>query len=852
MRALVLLALSFPATALAGSALDKWSGSVDTVEIADLVEVPLYSGAYGDELPYIHVDIEGSTWRFLIDPGQTGVVVNSTIADDYGSGVKTRNKNVWASLFVKEDDHVYGPEGKIKTTTLDELQLAEGLVLKGIQARVLSIDPTPFGDLEHERGTTGGIIGGNVLGIPIAVLPSEGVVRFAPADQGQTLLSQLGGTPIPYQSIESMKMKLWAGKTILPTIPMVVEASLAGQPALAIIGETFLGAIGDPALVPEGAPSFRVGDSDGIWAQASLGGVELKPGWFLSMDLVSVPGKEDYWSGLPRMAIGFDVLRYYDWAVDPANMQMALALAEDQKREWGIEGFISARDTELKELEEKKAEAEEWDDDAEKKQGEERADILVAKGWYQMMAAQVDAAIASYEEATQLDADPCEHWARLSDAYWVANRFDDALAANQKALDRYAAWAALSREERKEIEELDEEEQEASGVQPQSLDECYDVPGRLAGMTFAAGDAEAALALHKEHTDLHANIDVVAGVAHVVAGQPDKAQGPLRQALMKGGDYDLAARMALATVYLQSGDADTAMDNWEREGTLLANVPCGVEIYADLLAARDGEAAVIPGLQALADGQPDNPVVRTVLGSELAARGGDAQAAFAEAAALIDEITLFRPNVSAAWSLKAYHLVAASDLEGAREAAEKALELNPADPYALTALMDIEAAAGNGEAAMEYHRLAQAHAVGNVCMATMPAPVAQAPVPTVKVAEGAIEIGENVYFDSGAATIQERSNPLLDEIARVLGEHPELLRISIEGHTDASGNASDNLKLSQERAQAVMDYLVAKGVEAKRLRAKGFGQSKPIADNETDEGKAANRRVEFIISKKAK
>ena len=162
MRALVLLALSFPATALAGSALDKWSGSVDTVEIADVVEVPLYSGAYGDELPYIRVDIEDSTWRFLIDPGMSGIVVNSTIADDLGSGVKTRNKKIWGSLFVKEDDRVFGEGGKIKTTSLDELQITEGLVLKGIQARVDSFDPTPFGDIAHERNTIGGVIGGGL------------------------------------------------------------------------------------------------------------------------------------------------------------------------------------------------------------------------------------------------------------------------------------------------------------------------------------------------------------------------------------------------------------------------------------------------------------------------------------------------------------------------------------------------------------------------------------------------------------------------------------------------------------------------------------------------------------------
>ena len=72
------------------------------------------------------------------------------------------------------------------------------------------------------------------------------------------------------------------------------------------------------------------------------------------------------------------------------------------------------------------------------------------------------------------------------------------------------------------------------------------------------------------------------------------------------------------------------------------------------------------------------------------------------------------------------------------------------------------------------------------------------------------------------------------------------LKISIEGHTDNIGQAAANKKLSQERAKAVMDALVSKGIDTARLSAIGWGQEKPVADNASDEGKAKNRRVEIV------
>jgi OOP family OmpA-OmpF porin len=122
------------------------------------------------------------------------------------------------------------------------------------------------------------------------------------------------------------------------------------------------------------------------------------------------------------------------------------------------------------------------------------------------------------------------------------------------------------------------------------------------------------------------------------------------------------------------------------------------------------------------------------------------------------------------------------------------------------------------------------------------------PPPRVEVKEERIEVNEKIHFDYNKAEIKPESDELLAEIAKVINEHPELVKIRIEGHTDSVGGAAFNLKLSKRRAKAVRDHLVKKGkVSAGRLVTEGYGLEKPIADNETDEGRAQNRRVAFEI-----
>ncbi len=108
-------------------------------------------------------------------------------------------------------------------------------------------------------------------------------------------------------------------------------------------------------------------------------------------------------------------------------------------------------------------------------------------------------------------------------------------------------------------------------------------------------------------------------------------------------------------------------------------------------------------------------------------------------------------------------------------------------------------------------------------------------------------VSNGIRFDIGKATLRPESMGVLNGIYKLLSDHPEV-NFSIEGHTDNVGDLDFNQKLSEERAKSVMTQLVSMGINAGRLTSKGFGESNPIHTNDTPEGKAANRRVEFVKS----
>lgn len=109
-------------------------------------------------------------------------------------------------------------------------------------------------------------------------------------------------------------------------------------------------------------------------------------------------------------------------------------------------------------------------------------------------------------------------------------------------------------------------------------------------------------------------------------------------------------------------------------------------------------------------------------------------------------------------------------------------------------------------------------------------------------------ITDKITFELGSAEIQPTSYPELDKIAEILKQ--KKVRVRIEGHTDDIGEAAFNQLLSEKRAESIKSYLVSKGLDPQRFETVGYGESKPIADNKLEKGRAQNRRVEFLIIEK--
>ena len=148
-------------------------------------------------------------------------------------------------------------------------------------------------------------------------------------------------------------------------------------------------------------------------------------------------------------------------------------------------------------------------------------------------------------------------------------------------------------------------------------------------------------------------------------------------------------------------------------------------------------------------------------------------------------------------------------------------------------------------------------APASACAGAVPAPVVEvAPPPApeppkrVTVTDKKIEITDIVQFETNKSILLPKSEELLNEVATAMKEHAEIKLVQIEGHTDKQGSAKLNMKLSDARAKSVRDYLIKQGIAGDRLVPKGFGETVPVADNNSEEGRYKNRRVDFKILKR--
>ncbi len=120
-------------------------------------------------------------------------------------------------------------------------------------------------------------------------------------------------------------------------------------------------------------------------------------------------------------------------------------------------------------------------------------------------------------------------------------------------------------------------------------------------------------------------------------------------------------------------------------------------------------------------------------------------------------------------------------------------------------------------------------------------------VPQIKIESGMINIRGKIVFNVASAELLPKNAKLLELLAKLLNENDQIKRVQIEGHTDATGDEAFNQQLSLQRAQTVGQALIQRGVKSERLITRGKGRSAPLGSNDTEAGRARNRRVEFRV-----
>jgi len=133
-----------------------------------------------------------------------------------------------------------------------------------------------------------------------------------------------------------------------------------------------------------------------------------------------------------------------------------------------------------------------------------------------------------------------------------------------------------------------------------------------------------------------------------------------------------------------------------------------------------------------------------------------------------------------------------------------------------------------------------------LALVLVPALVFADPKP-VTVTKKEIVLASPIYFETGKPVIKQESFGLLDALAQTLNDDTSITLVEIQSHTDSRGDAKFNLEISQKRADAIQKYLIGKSVDAKRLRARGYGETKPLDKGANEKAWAKNRRTSFVI-----
>ena len=827
LRVLASLGLSLVIIPNALAVSESWfQDGAASVEIAGTVDVPLYRGAATDALPAVLVTGPANDEGVV----EAQALANVDLLSDW-----TRVSSGFAkALGVKvKSSKLHGKS--VKTAVIPELHVGD-VVLTDVRAQV-----------DGDASMTLGLATLDELGA--AVLPSEGVVRLVPAAEAGALVQSLGA-PLPLTRQEGKWFE--AGhKMYANGLDMAVPGEAFGQEGLVRIQTAETTTTYAAHVAPEGERA--VGADLYAWGSLAVAGLQLDDTWLLRDESILTVDRSVIG------ALGYDLLYRVDVAYDPAAGSLGLAIAEQVQwtdpAELLVE--IARADYERAMAEDDEGDADEDDDgDADEAESTDEAeaadgpdkgepDVVTAETALAAALWSTDAAeaLTHYEAAAEAAGDNCQPYLELGQALVRADRAADAIPHLQRAGELYERWWSQDREDREKLSKGKKIDGAWTLKQPGS---CHVAWGQLAAAHAAAGDADAVAGLADEKVDLDPTLPRVYGLHLIAAGELDASNGPIRRAMNLRIMAEPADHVALAAAHT-SEDQHLVFDRQVERVVAPGMGDLGLYMSLTELARRDGGservAEVLDQMDAL---HPHSPEVALLRGVEAIKLGDEAalKQALLTAKPLLDAKCLREAHSADA---RAYRIVF-NTLSGDTEGSGRIIDM-PGTKSSIERGAKVVwlRAMGDDEKA-------------DRCLASMARRGPAYPMdalglvpdlgyigPKAVFTDGHIELMENVLFVPGESTLLEDSTDLLEDVLAILGEHDELTLIEIAGHTDNTGTPEDNQTLSEARAAAVLQWLLDHGVAEERLRSAGYGDTEPIADNESPEGRAQNRRVEFRI-----
>ena len=725
---LSLLSLMVSLPAAADTSIDSTLGAIGAVELSGEAEVPLLAHPDWGVMPVVKATVNGDTTDpgalFVLSTGDAMMTVTPEFVARYGlEKSKKKSKRV----------------GEIETVQIESLTVG-GLVLRDVTAVVNA------GSLKGVSPTAPQQIGLALLeDAATAILPSKGVVRFAPGSAGAALVDSVGGAKVEYGSTASTNMKIGKTKGRLPEVHLQVPASIGGLQTVVTLdsGEqasTIRQVMGrDELTAAIAGPAHKRGDAVVQFADVAVGEAKASA-WVRS---TTAPDLSEVDEGLkPASRLGANYLAHFDVAIDPGSRTVALARVEAPKRANALPGLIEAANQLASKADAEAAEAAKEAGEPAKPAAAEWTTVAQAH----LAVGQTAQAIAAWNKVLEADDTACAAHHGLGQAHVLAGDLDAAATSLSAASALYHAWwdddivvpgsvdadghpsavprklkatyaqAPMKNRKGEWIPALSRawwEEAKADGddlpdgLVPQPVS-CWTADSDLAGVALAQGDGAKALEIYTAWMErypplrmvLDPKLATVSANARMADGSAQDAVAGLRMASQfDHSRTDPRWALGLALSYVEAGRIDSAAPLFVQALRVAPMDTVTMSLYLDALAAEGGADAAIAAAADWAQTYPTS--VGAAFGMAYAASLSDTPAgprvkAKGFATKALKQGAVLHPFDAGFHAARARTLLLLGDAAGAAEAVAIATELNPAMPAVLLASAEIDLS--NGQA----------------------------------------------------------------------------------------------------------------------------------------------------------